>query len=250
MSGANSRRLLGGVLAVALALSSAGCDTMGPLQGGSAQGTGAALTPAEQQMRQDQDRFNQTVLGGVLTGAVVGGVGAALIAKLTGGDSRNVRNSALAGAAVGGAIGGVDAHGTATKEQAGRDSLRATQAATEEVRQANGRLQAFIDSSDRVLAEGKSRLAALRGDVAARKLTAEQAERARKREEQNIESMKKTLEQARKSRAEYAAASGRTTEPTQNKRDLDAEISRMDAQIGQLQNNITQYSRALAVSRA
>ncbi|MBX3604743.1 MAG: hypothetical protein KF788_05715 [Piscinibacter sp.] len=249
------QRLVCSAVAAAVLVTLSACQTTGPLQQtSSSTSTNAApapqLTPAEQQMRADSDRFNETVIGGILTGAAAGALTGALAAWLTGGNKKEVRNTAIAGAVVGGTIGGIDGYVTAKKEQAGRNEIRTLQAAAADVRQDNQKLQAYLDSSGTVLNEGKARLASLRSDVAARRLSAEQAEAARKREEQNIASMNATLAQAKKTRDQYTQASAQFGGSIQNRRDLDAEIARMNKQVAQLEGNIAEYNRALAVSRA
>jgi hypothetical protein len=245
------QRFVCSAVAAAVLMSVSACQTPGPLQQGSSTGAPATqLSPAEQQMRADSDRFNSTVIGGVLTGAAAGALAGGLAALLTGGNSKEVRNTALAGAVVGGTIGGIDGYVTAKKEQAGRGQIRELQAAAADVRQDNQKLQAYLDSSGSVLNEGKSRLAALRSDVAAKRVSTEQAEAARKREEQNIASMNTTLAQAKKTRDQYTQASAKMTGSIQDRRDIDAEIARMNKQVAQLESNITEYNKALAVSRA
>jgi hypothetical protein len=229
------QRFVCSAVAAAVLMSVSACQTPGPLQQGSSTGAPATqLSPAEQQMRADSDRFNSTVIGGVLTGAAAGALAGGLAALLTGGNSKEVRNTALAGAVVGGTIGGIDGYVTAKKEQAGRGQIRELQAAAADVRQDNQKLQAYLDSSGSVLNEGKSRL----------------AEAARKREEQNIASMNTTLAQAKKTRDQYTQASAKMTGSIQDRRDIDAEIARMNKQVAQLESNITEYNKALAVSRA
>lgn len=250
------RLLCCSVASAMLVMSLSACQTTGPKQQASStqpvNSTAPAqpLSEAEQRMRQDSDRFNQTVIGGILTGAVAGAAAGALAAILTGGNKKEIRNTAVAGAVVGGTIGGIDGYVTAKKEQAGRDEIRTLQAAAADVRQDNNKLQAFLDSSGTVLAEGKARLASLRSDVAAKRLSAEQADAARKREEQNIASMNATLVQAKKTREQYTQASAQFAGTPQSRRDLDAELARMNKQVAQLENNISDYNRALAVSRA
>lgn len=240
------------VLAVAVLLSMSACQTSGPVQpsGQVTTSSNVPLTAAEQRMRQDESRFNDTVIGGVMTGAAAGAVAGLLAGILTGGNKKEIRNATIGGAVIGGVAGGIDGYVTAKKEQAGRDEIRTLQAAAADVRQDNNKLQAFLDSSGTVLAEGKARLAALRGDVAAKRLSAEQAQAARQREEQNIASMNTTLAQAKKTRDQYAQASKQFSGTPQSKRDLDSEIARMNKQVAQLEGNISEYNRALAVSPA
>jgi chromosome segregation ATPase len=156
----------------------------------------------------------------------------------------------IATTAAGGLVGGVDGYVTAKREAAGRDELRATQATVADVRQDNEKMKSYLNNSNQVLAEGQARLATLRRDVQTRKVNATEAEEARQREERNITSMTKTLDQAKQNRSNYIAASKKLNGDVQSKRQLDAEITRMNEQIAQLERTVNDYNRALAVSRA
>lgn len=244
-------KLVASVVAIALLLG--GCKTMDTQPSGSGGGTqqaGTQLTPAEQQLRKDESQFNKTVIGGVATGALIGGVGAAAVVAILGGDKKDVAKGAVAGAAVGGAIGGIDGYNKAKREQAANNELRAVEAAAADVRADNARLQALIDSSSTVLAEGKERLQKLRTDLAAKKLSTDQAVAARKREEANIESMKRSLAKAKETKEQYAQSAAGFKGTPADKRDLTAEIERMDKQVAALEKNIAEYNQALIVSRA
>jgi predicted nucleic acid-binding Zn-ribbon protein len=118
------------------------------------------------------------------------------------------------------------------------------------VKQDNAKLKSFLDNSNRVLKEGQARLVALRSDLAKRKLSAAEADEAMQREERNIALMTKTLDNAKQTRNNYVAASKKLGGDAKAKRDLDGEIQRMNEQIAQLERNVSEYNRALAVSRA
>jgi hypothetical protein len=210
----------------------------------------ATLSPAEKQMREDQDRFNQTVFGGMLVGAAVGAGGAWIYSKIRKLDPRQTRDAALKGGVAGAVVGGVDGYVTAKKEQAGRQQVRELQAATADVRQDNDRLQAFIDSTNKVLAEGRARLAALSSDLAAKRVSTQDADKTRQHEQQNIDEMNTTLESAKKSRDQYRQAAAKLQGTPQERKDLDGEIKKMDKQVAQLEGNIAEYTRALQVSKA
>ena len=234
-------------LALAMVVSTTGCETMGPLMGGDT----ANLTPAERQLREDETKFRNTVIGGVATVAVMGAVAGALFAGLMGGNSRDMQRGAIAGAVAGGIAGGMDGYATAKMQQAGQQQVRAIEAAVVDIQQDNARLEQMIASSDLVLKEGQQRLASIKSDLTAGKVNAKQAEDARKREENNIAVLNKALEKARETRSEYAKASQQLAQGNPNAgRNLDAEIARTDRQIAQLERNLSEYSRALAVSRA
>lgn len=255
-----SHRMLGGALAAVMTLSGAGCKTSPPAQK-SDEGTGSAksapapgapreLTAAEKQMRADESRFQKTVIGGAIQGALIGGALGYLAALAGGANSKEAGRTAGAGAVVGGVMGGIDGYVVAKREQNGKNELKALQAAAADVRADNKKLEAFMESSSVVLGEGKQRLAALKGDVDAKRISVAQAEEARKREEQNIASMKTTLAQAKKTKEDYAKAATQFKGTPQDKRNLDAEIERMNGQVAKLENNIADYNRAVGVSRA
>lgn len=236
-------------LVLALAVSLAGCETMGPMAGFGG-GPQVVLSPAEQQLRDDEKRFNDTVISAVLTGAAGGAAVGALGCLIAGCRGRDTVAAAGVGAVVGGAALGIDGYVTAKKEQAGKQNLRAVQAAANDVRQDNGKLQTYLASSNRVLSEGKTRLASLQKDVAAKRISTAEAQQAREREERNIASMSQTLAQARKTRDQYIEASTKLPDTPQNKRDLDNEIKRMNQQIATLESHVLAYNQALAVSKA
>lgn len=245
-------------LSVAFAVSMAltGCDTMGrgqnPFAGlmSSSSTSSLPMSPAEQQMLEDEKRFNNTVMSAVLTGAVIGAVAGGFAAAVTGKKGKNVRNAAVGGAVIGATAMGIDGYVTAKNEQASRNRTRAVVAAADDVREDNKRLQTYIDSSSRVLAEGQTRLAGLKRDMASKKVTAEEARQAQQREQRNIASMTETLAEARKTRDQYIEAAAKMPDTPQNKRNLDAEISQMNARIKKLESNVAAYNQALQVSRA
>ena len=261
MNSLDSQRLLAVGVAGAVLVSLAGCPTTGPLQrtGESAPPTAAAvpaveLTPAEQEMRKASGRYKDTITGGALLGAAIGAGIGALAGVLTEDDKKKRGEAALAGAAVGatvgGIAGGVRGYVVAKKEQAGGDENRALQAAAADVNQDNNNLQAYIKLTDQVLAEGKSRLAALNGDVAAKRITAEQIKQARAREEENIDAMNYKLAAGQTLHNQYLEASKKFVGTPQSRRDLDAEIARMRKQVLQLEETVADYRRSLKVSKA
>lgn len=233
------------VIALVVSLSLGGCLTAPP------GGDGAQnLTQAEREMRDDEDKLQQTVIAGVLTGAVAGGLIGALGVWAAGGDKKDVQKGAIGGAVVGAAGVGIHAYVKAKEEQAGKQKLRAVQVAANDMQRDNARLREYLASSERVLAEGKARLARLRTDVAAKRVSAEQAQAAREREQRNIDSMKSALANAQKTRDQYTEAAAQMQDTPQNKRNLDEEIRRMNGQIATLEKNIADYGRDLSVSRA
>jgi len=95
------QRFVCSAVAAAVLLVMSGCKTPRPLQSGQSTTPATAAAPAvplsaaEQQMRQDSDRFNKTVIARADRCAVGAGVGV-LAALLTGGNKKEIRNSAVA----------------------------------------------------------------------------------------------------------------------------------------------------------
>lgn len=238
-------------VALSLMLGLSGCPaTMDSLVNNFPGASQAPLSPAEQQMQEDSDRFNKTVFAGVLTGAAAGAAGGALIAILGGGNKKDAVKGGVIGGVVGATALGIDAYVTAKKEQAGRQRISALNAAASDLNQENARLQNYIASSSQVLADGRARLVQLRSDVKASKVSTDQAEAARSREEKNIENMKATLAQAQQTRNEYAEAARKLPANNADRAKFQQEIQTMEKQIATLEKNIADYSTALSVSRA
>jgi hypothetical protein len=249
------------LLAAALSLLLVACPTTNPLGGimngpdsGQADASGNAaqpqMTEAEKQLQEGEKRFTTTVMGGAAIGVLAGAGLGAVGCHLAGYKDAKLRNCILLAAAAGGTAGGIDGYLTAQREKAGRDELKAVQATANDVKQDNEKLKSYLSTSDQVLAEGEARLKSLRGDVQKRKISAAEADEARQREERNIASMTKTLETAKQTRTNYIEASKKLGGDAPSKRQLDAEITRMNQQIAQLEKTVNEYNRALAVSRA
>ncbi|HMN81957.1 MAG TPA: hypothetical protein PKA20_18810 [Burkholderiaceae bacterium] len=232
---------------VALSLMLAGCQN-GKL---AMPGFGArdGETPAEARMREDSSRFNATVLGGTVAGCGIGAVVAGLGCKMAGSDARKVRNCALAGCVVLGAAGAADGYHTAKQQQASRDRVRTTQAMAADVRQDNQKIQAFLESSDKVLADSRARLKDINAQVAARRISADQAATERRRIEQNRDLMQSTLDEMKQSRDVYREAAKK--EPSGGgSRDLDGELNQMNQKIASLERNVRAMNAALGVTRS
>ncbi|NRF67070.1 hypothetical protein HLB44_08765 [Aquincola sp. S2] len=234
-------------LAVVMALGGAGCKTS-PRQ--AEQTGGPPLTANEQRMREDEERARKSVIEAVIVSAALGAAACGLIAKATGGSRTNVRNSAIACAAGAGALVGADAYREEKLRKHNRNEIAAIQSTADDVKADNRDMQAYLDSSGRVLADGQQRLASMKADLAAKRITVADADAARRREENNIASMNETLKQAKTTRDDYKQAAAKFQGTGPARKNLDDEIAAMDRQVAQLERNIREYNRALAVSRA
>lgn len=208
------------------------------------------ISVAEQHLRDDPLRFQQTVIGGMLAvGAQHCALGA-LEALLNRGNRRQAREACAQGLKRGAAAGAEEGYAIAVAEEAGRRQVAATRVAAEHVRRDNQRLQSFLDSSAQVLSDGRARLAAMRDAVAARRMSADDAAQALQREQRNLEAMQGSLAEARKTRDGYRQAAARFDTKGSDGDALDAQIRQMNTRIAQLESHVAQYEQALRVSRA
>jgi outer membrane murein-binding lipoprotein Lpp len=241
------QRLLTVALAGLLILS--GCEATGPFGGQAA--TTQELTPAEKQLREDGEAYNRVVLGGAAVGAAAGAAVGALSCLFA--DSKDRGRCALQRGVIGGAVGGIagaiDGYYTAKKQQAAQQKVREIDLVTRDVRNDNTRLVAFIHSSDTVLAESRSKLAQVNRDVSASKMSVQQARAEQARIEQNRDLMQQTLENTKKSRDVYQQTSAKMPTTAASKRDLDAEIRKLNQEIAALEKNVVAMNSALAVSK-
>ena len=102
---------------------------------------------------------------------------------------------------------------------------------THDVQQDNIKLQALVDSSNRVLADSEQRLAAINEQVEQKTADLAAARAEKGRVEQNRDVMKASLDTLKKRRDVYQKAAARTTGDT---RQLDQEIQHLNQQIAEL----------------
>ncbi|MBX3604739.1 MAG: hypothetical protein KF788_05695 [Piscinibacter sp.] len=201
--------------------------------------------------RDDPARYLGILGSGGIDGAIRGCAGGAMEAAARGArrgaDIRRACKDSAASEAVDTMI---DAHDVALQEEANQRRISMLRAATEHVQRENQQIQALVDTSTQSLRDGQARLAALQRDVAARRVTATQAEQARAREQQNVDAMRTTIENLKATREQHGATSLRATGSATERRQLDAEIARMDRQIRTLEGQLADYQRALKVSGA
>src|SRR3546814_19015133 len=150
-------------LATALSVSVSACQTTG-------MGSSTAevpLTPDRQQLRDDADQFNETMLGGAAPGAWIG----AWVGRLCGaasGKGEDIAGGALIGAAAGGVPGGVDGYVTAKAQENSNNQVRMLNSMAEDVRTDNQRLERIVANSDQVLADSKEQPDRIRNASAAK----------------------------------------------------------------------------------
>ncbi|HEY9567506.1 MAG TPA: YMGG-like glycine zipper-containing protein [Thalassobaculum sp.] len=231
-------------LATALSVSVSACQTTG-------MGSSTAevpLTPAEQQLRDDADQFNETMLGGAATGAVIGAVLGALLGAASG-KGEDIARGALIGAAAGGVLGGVDGYVTAKAQENSNNQVRMLNSMAEDVRTDNQRLERIVANSDQVLADSKEQLERIRNDVAAKKVSVAEATAQRQRVEENRQLLQTTLETAAEKRDKYRQAAAELRAQGGDTGEMDREIALLEQQVKDLETNVSSLNSALEVTR-
>jgi uncharacterized protein HemX len=153
---------------------------------------GEPLTPAQQQLRSQNERFNETVATGAVVGAIALGILGALLAGNNRGQGAAV--GALAGAAIGGAAGTYIAARNeryATREQAANARISAANREAAE-------LERTALAAEQVAKENRERLAALQARVKAGQATAAQLRAQQATAQQDLELMNDAIAHSRK----------------------------------------------------
>ncbi|MEE8270959.1 MAG: glycine zipper domain-containing protein [Alphaproteobacteria bacterium] len=127
----------------------------------------ADLTPAQQQLRERADTFNQTVWEGVAIGAAVG---ATIAFFTTSDDDDRVRNTMI-GAAGGAAAGGIASSYIASKQEDYADREDVLDSMIVDVRQKNVESEQLIEAMRAVLEEDNRKLESLRAQLDSGEIT-------------------------------------------------------------------------------
>lgn len=210
------------------------------------------LTAAELAMCQDAEDaslFNETVAGGAMLGALGGAALGALVGILSGGDGKSAMNGAMIGAAAGGIMGGVDGYVTGKAQQTGNNQVRMIDSMTADVAKDNAKLKSLVDSSRRVLADSRVRLAKVSADQKAKRATLEQVEEEKARVEANRDRLQAWLDAAKEKRDGYVEASAKMRGQNVSTAELDAKIAQMDRQVAQLENTVAGLNAAAQIAR-
>lgn len=151
--GRNKALRLGATLVLAASLGLGGCVSNSYSFGGG--GYDEPLTPAQAALRDQTDRFNETVATGAVAGAMLG----ALLGALT--DSKNPGRGAVIGAAAGGVIGGASGYYIATENEQYASREQALEARIQAAQNEAASYRQIAASSSKVAAENRRKLAML-----------------------------------------------------------------------------------------
>lgn len=139
------------------------------------------LTPAQRALRQQNERYNETVATGTATGVAAGALLGGLLGALLAGNNRGNRAGgialgAAAGAAVGGGVGYAAGNYIAARNQRYASREQAAQARLEAAQQESAKLAQTAALSDQVARENAAKLAEARRRYAAGQITRAQLE--------------------------------------------------------------------------
>jgi archaellum component FlaC len=211
------------------------------------------LTPAEQRMREQADTYNQTMLEGAATGCAAGAVTGLAVALLGGGKhkGKNALVDSAIGCAAGAVIGGGVGAYVADKQEKYANKEQQLDSMISDVRAENQRLAGLITATQQVIADDKARMDQIDTDLAAGKLSMEQAKKKMASVDDNRAYLDKTLAELKKRKDTYAEAAKQTASgASKAKADaMNAEITTLQKQIAQLEAERDSLVQRRTVSR-
>ena len=217
-----------GIIAV-VALGLGACQTIG----GSS--NDANLTPAQRQLRQEAERFNQTVA----EGAIVGAIGGAIIGALVSDDDPLA--GAAIGAAGGAALGAGAGYFVASQNESYASREAQLNAQIQAAQQDVSRYRTIVRTTQTVVDQHKARIAQLNAQAAAGRVTADQVrqETAVMREDleliDNLIAENRTIVEAYEGEISTMRQEGRsTTQLSQARNDMLQERAALQAQYDEL----------------
>ena len=203
---------------------------------------GRPLTPAEMRMRQQTSDFNRTLAEGVAIGAVGGAAAGAGIGALAGGDNRGT--SALIGAGIGAVLGSLAGYaaGSYYAEKKGRyaDQEQLLDAMIADARADNQKTEMLVRDSQTVAVADKQKLDQIKRDLAAKKISHEQAQKELAAVDSNRQVLESSITNLGKRRDEWRQAALEARSDANNPRvaQLDNEINKLDKQIALMQSEL------------
>lgn len=231
------RRTLLKPVAAGLAVSLlAGCVTTGD--------PNHPLTAAEQRMREQADAYNMTILQGVLAGCA----GGAAIGAVS---SRNNRGqNALIGCGLGALLGGGTGAYVANKQEQYATKEEQLDATIADVRADNQRLTGLLDATRQVIADDTARIEQVDRDLAAGKITMQQAKTQMASVDDNRAYLDNTLAELRKRQQSYANAAAQLhSADARRNQELNDQIATMEKRVAQLQGERDALVKRRTVSR-
>ncbi len=240
-----SRRFSRTTMVVLISAALAGCETL-PTYPSAMEGPVAYQSPEEQRLRQQGSTFNNTVVEGCVVGSIAGAVIGALIS----GSHHRGRGAAI-GAAAGGALGCGSGYWMAQTQQSHAMNERELDTLAQTLRQENAKLAQLVDTSRRVIAEDKKKIARIERDLASGRLSQEQARAEMRSVDSNQQYLTQTLSNLRKQQGEWrqAAQQVRGSGNPQKAAEIDREVAALERQVAVLEADLDSLAKRRRVSR-
>jgi len=211
------------------------------MQGCVTSGSSASLTPEEQKLRQKSESFNTTMAEGAMAGALLGG----LIGAFAGGNGRG----ALVGAGLGTLAGTGAGYYIANKKEQYANEEERLDVMIADVRADNTKLADYLTTVEKVIAEDKSRIVALRTGMNGSKQNAKELGAALASAQDNRKVMAESLDSLQKKRSEYQSALAESKGTgTASVHELEREIATWTEQVARLEAGIKSLDEAIAIS--
>lgn len=154
---------------------------------------GQPLTPAQRQLREQNERYNETIATGAVVGAVLLGILGAAVA------GRNNRGAGAAvGAAAGAAMGAAAGHYLAKRNERYATREQAAMARIDAAEREAADLAATARAAEQVTAENRAKLNRLEAQLRAGQATAAQIEAQRRTAQQDLALMDSAIDHSRK----------------------------------------------------
>jgi hypothetical protein len=161
------------------------------------------LTPAQRALRQQNERYNETVATGTATGAVAGAVLGGILGALLAGNNRGNRAGGIAlGAAAGAALGGAGGYAAgnyiAARNQRYASREQAAQARTEAAAKESAELARAGALSEQVARENEAKLASARQRYAAGQISRAQLDGELRQAQDDLALIRQGVDHSRK----------------------------------------------------
>ena len=208
------------------------------------------LTPAEQRLREDNQVFNETVLGGIAYNALLGAAIAGAYGLLSSdGDLGKAAIYAGIGAGAGGIYGAIDGYRTATKQEAARAQVREIDVMVDKVDAENARIEQSIQTTDIVIAETRAKLTEAQARLRKQEITAAEFERDLRHAESNVAELDQMIAGIEKRQAEFGSVADAMRQEGQDTRQLQAQIAEGQQKLAQLKSERDLLAQDLEVNR-
>lgn len=238
-------RLLAGTMAGALLLTS--CATpQPPAQTAAVVEPGRPLTAEEERMRSQAADYNRTIAEGIAVG-VAAGAGAGALAGLAAcrGKLDCILIGAAVGAVLGGGLGGFGGKYYADKKERYLNEEQRLDAITVDFRNNNKKLEDEVANIRVVTLDNKKRIEAVKRDLAAQRMSAEQARKELATIDSNRTFLQARVDELKKLRNDFREVAQQARADSGNNprvAKMDGEINAMERQITLLQNELDALS--------